>query len=235
MYWNGKELITFDIETTSLSAHSGGLVCGTFKVGEGYQVGRTIEEVNEILNDLGSDIILVTYNGENYRGGFDFPFLRSSYAKQGLCWGFSNYEHLDILPLVRKYMNTSNDVIEPASKSNLSAGDVKKIAKANQVGYTTKNKTYKALEAMDSTCWLEFEKEKNVEKNDLQTVYQLFFDPEVKEEYIDGADTAKLVRQGKIDDVIRHNMNDVKRTEDVLELILYYVPSNEIWNNIKKL
>jgi len=57
----------------------------------------------------GDDELLVAYNGERYRGGFDLPFLRTRYAAQDMPWPFGDLPYADLLPVVRDQFNTTVD------------------------------------------------------------------------------------------------------------------------------
>jgi hypothetical protein len=54
----------------------------------------------------GDDNCLVAYNGERYRGGFDFPFLRTRTAAQNVAWPFVDLAYADLQPLVETRFNT---------------------------------------------------------------------------------------------------------------------------------
>ncbi len=53
------------------------------------------------------DYMLVAYNGELYRGGFDLPFLRTRYALQRLPWPFDDVPYADLLPIFSHRFNTT--------------------------------------------------------------------------------------------------------------------------------
>lgn len=54
------------------------------------------------------EYLLVAYNGERFKGGFDLPFLRTRYALQTLPWPFDGIPYADILPLVQNRFNTTS-------------------------------------------------------------------------------------------------------------------------------
>jgi hypothetical protein len=239
MYWNGKLFIPFDIETTSLSAVNGDFVSAVFKVGDSYKLAKNLNDfediVKEIKDKMYNKAILVTFNGENYYSGFDIPFLRTAFLKQKKPWLLKEMDHLDIYPLIKKYLNTTVDITKPTPKSRLLKEDIEKLAKANNLKYDTKKKTLAAILEKKNIDWLDYQETKSTEKNDLQSVYQFFFDPMKKEEYIDGADTNKLVKAGKVEEVYRHNFNDVIRTNKLLEEFIDFFPSKEVWNSIRRI
>lgn len=56
-----------------------------------------------------ADVLLVAYNGERWRGGFDLPFLRTRFARLDLPWPFTDVPYADVLPIVSKRFNTTVD------------------------------------------------------------------------------------------------------------------------------
>jgi hypothetical protein len=54
-----------------------------------------------------ADVLLVAYNGERWRGGFDVPFLRTRFANLDLPWPFVDVPYADVMPLVTKRFNTT--------------------------------------------------------------------------------------------------------------------------------
>jgi hypothetical protein len=67
--------------------------------------------VREFVADrlCGSDVLLVAYNGERWRGGFDVPFLRTRYAHLGLPWPFADVAYADVMSVVADRFNTTVD------------------------------------------------------------------------------------------------------------------------------
>jgi hypothetical protein len=70
---------------------------------------RLLDAVAEFLAQevAPRDYLLVAYNGERFRGGFDLPFLRTRYARQDKAWPFDSIPYADILPLVQDRFNTT--------------------------------------------------------------------------------------------------------------------------------
>jgi len=232
--------VTFDIETTGF-AHTDEFVCGVFYDGSDYLVSTSLFQLQndvEAIWDRFKQPLLITYNGENWRGGFDFSFLRTLIAKEykdKAEWPFRNMSHLDIYPLFKKRFNTTHRVIEKPSISNLYADDVKKLAKANDVEYTNMRDAFSILEKNKDTNWLDYIKEKTKDKTDAQSVYQMIFDPDAEEEYIGGNEVPELYKKGNINNIIKHCRNDVKRTFDLYNVINKYAPRYEINRNINDL
>lgn len=247
IYYNSKEIITFDIETSSLSAPEGEFVCscvakmGVNKLSEEcyfIEVQRSLRELNNYFHKLkkqDNDYLIVTWNGENYKTSFDFPWLRTQFALNDLYWGFEEFQHLDFYPLTKRYFNNKFIKKEPASVSSLYKNDLEKLAVANGLGYTTKKETYKSIKELENPEWLNYIKEKREDRFDEQSVYQTFCDPEGYEDYIDGSEVIELYKEGEIDKIIKHNRQDVRRLYDLVNLLLDYIPEYEIQRNINTL
>lgn len=188
----------FDIETSGFDIHSN-LVSFAYAdkeiefVTSGNDIIKEIDEMCKEMRSLHGTI--VTFNGDNFRGGFDFPYLRTFYLLHQIDWPFKGIEHLDILPLVQKFLNTDTNERALPSKSSLRKNDLAKLALANDLEYKTIPKTYKELmelEEKNEANWLDYVSITNKSNNDLQSVYQILFDPDKEEEYVNGA-TKQLI------------------------------------------
>ena len=45
------------------------------------------------------EYLLVAYNGERFRSGFDLPFLRTRYTLQDVTWPFVDVPYADLMPI----------------------------------------------------------------------------------------------------------------------------------------
>jgi len=57
----------------------------------------------------GDDVLLVAYNGERWKDGFDLPFLRTRLAATGVEWPFRDMPYADLLPVVTRRFNVTVD------------------------------------------------------------------------------------------------------------------------------
>jgi uncharacterized protein YprB with RNaseH-like and TPR domain len=69
------------------------------------------DAVTEFTRDRlqGDDVLLVAYNGERWRGGFDLPFLRTRLALTDLPWPFTDIPYADVMPVIERRFNTTVD------------------------------------------------------------------------------------------------------------------------------
>lgn len=74
------------------------------------------ESERELLEGVGEfvgrrlcdrEVLLVAYNGERWKSGFDLPFLRTRLAQHGLAWPFSDVPYADLLPVISRRFNTT--------------------------------------------------------------------------------------------------------------------------------
>lgn len=63
----------------------------------------------------GDDVLLVAYNGERWRDGFDLPFLRTRLATTGVEWPFRDVPFADVMPVISRRFNTTVDGDEESS------------------------------------------------------------------------------------------------------------------------
>jgi len=54
------------------------------------------------------DYLLVAYNGERWRSGFDLPFLRTRYSQSEIKWPFTNLPYSDLMPIFESRFNTTS-------------------------------------------------------------------------------------------------------------------------------
>jgi hypothetical protein len=67
------------------------------------------------------EVLLVAYNGETWRGGFDLPFLRTRHATQDVAWPFADVPYADLFPVVTERFNTtvSSEASDDSESENL--------------------------------------------------------------------------------------------------------------------
>jgi hypothetical protein len=57
----------------------------------------------------GEDVLLVAYNGERWKDGFDLPFLRTRLVATDVAWPFREMPYADLLPVVTRRFNLTVD------------------------------------------------------------------------------------------------------------------------------
>jgi len=235
---NGRRLICLDIETTGFSGTEDTLICLVVKKGHEVKVVEDMDQLRKMRDDNYFNGVLCTYNGENWKGGFDFPFLRSYCLAAGEEWVFKDLMHIDLYPLVRKYLNTEVYIEEPPAKSRMKKDDVTRLAFANGIEYSTVKNTYSDLLEMHENGgvdWLDYSEVKTVSRNGLNDVYKMFFDPEEGEDYTEGAEVPELYAAGDMESIVEHCKDDVIRLSRVADTIIPYFPQWEIDRSMRTL
>lgn len=64
---------------------------------------RLREEADERIR--GKNRMLVAYNGETWRGGFDLSFLRTRCGFNDVCWPFDDIPYSDLMPSSETYQH----------------------------------------------------------------------------------------------------------------------------------
>lgn len=236
----GLEPYYFDIETTGLSGIQDDFVLAVVQNGNNVNVFLDLIEFFDYIK-YNVQGILVGYNTENYRGGFDLPFLRSLTLRKGLIWPFAGLKHLDILPLVQSSLQTRIYEVKIPSQSSLRKADLTELAFINEISYTNTKETYAKLLELhkEGLCnWNGLEQVVTTESNTLDDVYAYFFDPGREEEYID---VEKLINQFKAREISYeefvalntiHCKDDVRRLKAVTEALLPLLPQNYVDRNL---
>jgi len=236
----GLDLYYFDIETTGLSGLNDDFVLAVIQKEETIY---TFTEIKEFFNFIKQETkgMLVGFNTENYKGGFDLPFLRSQSIRHNEFWPFAGLRHLDVFPLVQSYLNTKVYETKIPSQSSLKKPDLTELAFDNEISYTNTKDTYAKLIELheQGKCnWNGRNELVATEYNDLQNVYINFFDTKKEENYIDVALLVDKYKKEEIDyntfESINkeHCQNDVRRLKTITEKFLPLLPEYFIDRNI---
>ena len=62
-----------------------------------------------VVEKLDSDQRLIGYNAEKWAGGFDFPFLRTRFIKNGIDWYFNGIYYCDFINEIQNHINTQQN------------------------------------------------------------------------------------------------------------------------------
>jgi hypothetical protein len=91
---------------------------------------RIVEDEGVLLDELGYVVFdyiekeydcLVTFNGDNWSGGFDIPYLRTKCGHYDVDWPFEGVTHNDLYPIVQRRFHTvsTNGGEEPVETNDL--------------------------------------------------------------------------------------------------------------------
>ena len=235
-----SKYVAFDIETLGLVADSRIVsYCLLDESGDTTSMCCDCTE-EEMLEQLSVDVdsmlsgkILVTYNGENFMGGFDIPLLRTRYAVLDMVdiYPFSGVKHIDLLPIFQKKFNTST--IKEPEIGDLNASQCKELIKlCGMKPASTKALNIEILENADAryrgriASYVDKNMEhKIVSRYGLKHCYHLLFGGEIG---TTGEDVLEMWENGQYSDIAKYNKHDCEMTMDLLKLALKVVPDYDL-------
>jgi len=231
--------VCFDIETTGLAADDRIVSYCLKSMDEICSMCCDCTE-KDMLEQLSVDVenalsgkILVTFNGENWSGGFDIPFLRTRYAILDMLdvFPFRGVKHIDLMPIMQKKFNTST--LKEATFEDLSAAQCKELLQmCNIKPLSTKAINVEMLNIVDYrnldivNNYLNANTEqKIVNKYGLKHCYHLLFGGDAG---MTGEDVPELWKNGEYDTIAVYNEEDCSMTMRLLEVCLAMVPSYDM-------
>ena len=230
--------VCFDIESTGLSANDRVVSYCLLSENDATSMCCDCSE-KEILEQLSVDVnttlggkILVTFNGENWSGGFDIPFLRTRYTILDMLdvFPFSGVKHIDLMPIFQKKFNTA--VVKESALDDLSAAECKGLV--NRFGYKplgTKAQNIGLLNCIDISQQYIIDEvlgdiePKIVNRYSLKHCHSLFFGGEVG---TTGADVKEMWENGEYDRIAEYNKLDCVMTKKLLYTCLDIVPEYDM-------
>lgn len=151
------------------------------------------------------DVLLVAYNGETWRGGFDLPFLRTRHATRAVAWPFADLPYADVYPVVTDRFNTTV-ATGPGGAENAD----KDAATDTGDGDTD---TEPATET----------------HQDLERVYQTLCDGRFGaiDPFADSGAAVTAFKAGEFTDLVCHNVADILRTRALGRLAQRYCSKSD--------
>ncbi len=240
-----SEFECLDIETTGLLASECELVS--------WCVGKTciiqdnnIDEttlIEQMFTVDRSELGLLTYMGGTlYSPGFDFPFLRTRCAMMNVPFPFIGLPHIDIFPIIQKRFDTKISYYPVLE--DLVVDDLKKIVKNFGIDAKPKKKqeiveTINNLldPALVSKYINDTFPAKTKDLHSLKDVYELLTGedpgdmrgdqvPILWKQYNETHDNSVL------DDIVKYNMADCQKVENLWEIIQGCVPARDLMPEI---
>ena len=231
--------VCFDIETLGLTADS--RIVSYCLLGEDETTvlcdGRSEEDMLEQLSeDVGSVLsgkIMVSFNGENWRGGFDIPLLRTRYVINDMIdlYPFSGVKHIDLMPIFQKKFNTST--MKEPEVGDLNAAQCKELVKmCDCKPASTKALNVEILENADAryrgriAYYVDTNMEhKIVSGYGLKHCHQMFFGGKIG---VTGGDVMEMWKNHEYDLIAEYNKLDCEMTMDLLQICLRTVPEYDM-------
>lgn len=250
-----------DIETTGLDCDCKVVSCAIKECDGGIHIvsnrdcndkktlSRLYEKVAELKADHRS---ICTYNGENFRGGFDLRFLRTQFAINRIPWPFRGMRHLDCYPLIEKKFNMQYQPNQTEIIDKIPAAVAKTIVKDHNIPAKDKDgkelklvkdirnsiKKYCGSNNIELFPYLTDIEIKSEPGNKLDHVYEVFGGPDLSylaPKNMCGAkvpEMFKLYEQTQdptiMEIIEKYNSTDVIQLEYAYKIIIEYVSDNDM-------
>ncbi len=90
--------------------------------------GELLMNLSEYVQGLpkSTTTIITFMGGTMYGPGFDWPYLRVRFLKNGLAWPYRGFNHIDMFPIIQKWFDL--DFLELNTLEDLNATELKKFA-----------------------------------------------------------------------------------------------------------
>ncbi|QSG07564.1 ribonuclease H-like domain-containing protein [Halapricum desulfuricans] len=196
------------------------------------------------------DVLLVAYNGERWRAGFDLPFLRTRLATTDVAWPFQNSPYADLMPIITNRFNTTVDgsaSSDDGAASDRAAGgdcdgggdggdrvgDIENNdadIKINEIDNEIGEKDIENDEEDIKTAAAESDADERVgTRRDLAGVYATLGDGTYDEldPFTDSSEAVTAFEAGRFADLVVHNVADVLRTRHLGRLAERYCSKSD--------
>lgn len=203
------------------------------------------EDAEEMLISVGTYIednfdnldILVAYNGETWKGGFDLQFLRTACLRNGVEWILNGVNYMDIYPIFGK-KNRFNTTVP--SHKGMKKDTLKEFADWMGVEYDS-SMSKKEIQMAVADTQYDFRKVNEwadeVGCEDIPTynyddqvgVYQALTDKvHTYDPWTDSANAVTAFHDGDFAELILHNLADVVKTKELTDMAIAAVSQDDL-------
>jgi hypothetical protein len=193
-----------------------------------------LEGLCECVFELGSEAALAAYRGENWKGGFDLPHARTRSQLTGAPFPFEGLWYLDVYDVFGDKKRFNTKYVELPSSLNKSP----MLSFLKHIGVVGEDRTKSEWTAAemnslidnadyteaDIKSWAR-ETDQSVptkSRKELDEIHDLFFDnepdPTDYDPFDDSAEAVETYNDGDWRSVLLHNIADVRRTRDLLNM-----------------
>lgn len=181
--------------------------------------------------------ILVAYNGETWKGGFDLQFLRTACLRNGVDWVFNGVNYMDIYPIFGKKNRFNTEV---PSHKGMKMDALKDFADWMDVEWDSGMKKKEIQMAVADTQYdfrkvnewadeTERDEVPTYDYNDQVGIYQaLTDDVHTYDPWTDSANAVTAFHDAEFADLILHNLADVVKTKELTEMAINAVSQDDL-------
>lgn len=193
---------------------------------------RLLQKMPDFVDDHDlqmEDAMLVGYNAD----GFDFPMLRTRSLKHELGWAFAGINYLDLMWTFKNRWNTTAMDVSGFNKAPL-----RKFG--NKIGAPVTGDHYKSelVEVVEDYGYTveqvsEYADEEGKDMptssyGDLEGVYEQLIGTELEDPLDRSKEAVFAWNEGRIGDIIKHNLSDIRMTLELVELVPKYLPDDDL-------
>lgn len=177
------------------------------------------------------DDVLVAYNGETWRGGFDIPFIRSASRIHDAPYPFEGVKYLELMEIVQKRWNTT--VYDRSAGALRRKGQVKSFAEFLGIDdfSGSRDEWNEHVDDHEPSVeeWEAWLAEEGIDLpttdiGDLDGVYEIFGEDIDWDPYEESVEAVEAWQGGDYESVLKHNLADIARTAEILEMVFDRTP-----------
>lgn len=193
-----------------------------------------LESIPRMLNMFEIPHTLCAWYGETWKGGFDIPKVRTACVKNGVSWPLENENYLELIEVYRKRFNTT------VPEASFGRSKDPWVSFAEFIGLDVDgmkmSEVKDAISSADYTTddlhqWAD-ENGNDVPTSDvseLDVVYETLVGPQPYDPLEgDSSLCVEKWQNGEFDEVILHNVADLKMTHEMAEIATTYAKPHDL-------
>lgn len=194
-----------------------------------------LERVDEFTdNFMGSDDVLVAYNGEVWGGGFDNSFIRTRCVKNSMNFVLLGCKYMDVYELIGKHGRFNTNRVSVNGMNKRPKAQFAEHLGLETSGLTSKELTETIQKEEFDTAKLESWYRENIgddvpthQPTSLDDVYEVLCDENIDDPVQESRDVIDLYEEGEYGQILEHNLVDVYQTSKVLLTCVKQVSSED--------
>ena len=193
---------------------------------------RLLTKIDSVIDDHNLQMesqILTGFNAD----GFDFPLLRTRCLEHELGWAFGGINYLDLMWVFKKRWNTTAMDVSGFNKTPL-----RNFGKKIGAPVTTDHYKAELVEVVEDHGYSveqvsEFANDKGKDMptssyGDLESVYEQLIGADLFDPLDSSKEAVPAWNKGNIGKIIKHNLCDIRMTQELMELLPEYIPDDDL-------